>query len=274
MKNIPKVCYLFWSRAPMSLLQTFTVVSFHKYNPDWKIIVYTMKRDCRKLGENIYVPEYSGVDHFYLIEKLDYIEIREIDLNEFEMDLDICAILWSDIVRLTLLYNYGGVFSCFDVIWLKPMNEFVNIDCIGDVNDFQSIVSFYEFTHGFHNVSNYISEAGSTYLYSLIQQQRRVLPPYDHQAFSSQMQNIMYPTLESIIVKFSRILAIKYETFYPYSTYHLEKLFIENDTIPINSKNVMCVHWFNGNRFSQDYVRNNDFKDCSMTTILKREGYI
>jgi hypothetical protein len=275
MKTIPKVCHLYWDKSPMALLQVFTVVSFHKYNPDWKIIIYLTKQDWRtELGKNIYVPDYTGKDWFYMIEKLDYVEIKEIDLIEWEVNLDAHSCQGSDLFRRNILYKEGGVYSDFDVIWLKPMNEFVNIDCIGNASDFESIVSFYEYTHGFHNVSNLISEPGSQYIYSLIEEQRKVKPPYDHQAFGSEMLNKKYPDLNSITSKFPRILAIKYETFYPYNTFHMESLFIHNDLTPLNSKNVMCVHWFNGNRFSKEYINTADYhRKCSMTSIMNKEDY-
>jgi len=44
MKTIPKICHLYWDRSPMALLQVFTVTSFHRYNPDWHIIVYLTKQ--------------------------------------------------------------------------------------------------------------------------------------------------------------------------------------------------------------------------------------
>jgi hypothetical protein len=276
MKTIPKICHLYWDKSPMALLQVFTVSSFHKYNPDWKIIVYLTKQDWKtELGKNIYVPNYTGPDYFYMIAKLDYVEIKEIDLIEWEVNLDAHSCQGSDLFRRNILYKEGGVYSDFDVVWLKPMSEFVNIDCIGNASDFESIVSFYEYTHGFHNVSNLISEPGSRYIYSLIEEQRKVRPPYDHQAFGSEMLNRKYSDLNSITSKFPRILAIKYETFYPYNTFHMERLFVHNDLTPLDSKNVMCVHWFNGNAFSKQYINIEDYhRECSMTLILKQEGYI
>lgn len=277
MRTIPKICHLFWDRSPMALLQVFTVVSFHKYNPDWKIIVYLTKQHYTELGANTFVPDYTGKGYFHLIEKLDYVELKEIDLIEWGVPLDAHSCQGSDLFRRNILYEKGGVYSDFDVIWLKPMSEFVNIDCIGNASDFESIVSFYEYTHGFHNVSNLIAEAGSGFLLSLIEEQRKVRPPYKHQAFGSDMLNRLYPNWQSVVSKFPRMLALKYETFYPYSTFEMDRLFVENDLTPLYSKNVMCIHWFNGNEYSKRHINAefNGFEfDCSMTSILKQEGYI
>jgi len=276
MKTIPKVCYLMWtSEAPMALLQVFTVVSFHKYNPDWKIIVYLSKQTEKELGSNIYVPEYMGKDYFYMVKNLDYVEIIEHNLIESGVSLGINAIVASDIIKRKLMYEFGGVYSDFDVIWLKPMSEFSNIDCIGDPMDFESVVSFFRYTQGHHNVSNLISEKGSPYIYSLIEYQKNITPPYDHQSFGTQMLNDKYPDLASITSIFPRVLAIKYETFYPYSIFKLEQLYLENDLSPLNSKNVMCIHWFNGHQLSKNYLNNDGLNtNCSMTSVLKKEGLL
>ena len=275
MKTIPHLCHLYWDKSPMALLQVFTVTSFHKYNPDWKIIVYLTKQPYKELGQNTYVPDYVAKDYFDLIRELDYVEIKEIDLIKEEINMNIPAIQSSDIFRRKILHKYGGVYSDFDTIWIKPMSDFVNIDCIGDASDFETIVCLYEFTHGFPNVSNLISELGSPYIQSLLDAEKDVLPPYGHLAFGTAMLQNVYPTLESAIEKFPRLLAIKYETFYPYSIYKMHQLYFETDLTPLDSKNVMCIHWFNGTTESKDYINKEDYnRDCSMTAIIKKEGYV
>lgn len=272
MNNIPKTCYLYWNNTPMSYLNVVTVLSFHKYNPDWRIVVYLIsKKVSNRDNERNYqgYKDYTGKDYFYMLEKLPYVEINT--LNAFRHSR-IHSILISDIWRRRILYSNGGVYSDFDVVWLKPMSEFVNIECIGNPNDFESIVSFYNYTDGFHNVSNLISEKGSPYLYSLIDAVNIVRPPYSDQAFGTELLNTMYSNLKSITDIYPRILAIKYETFYPYSIYNLDNLYNNDDLSYIDNKNVMCVHWFNGHLLSKEYV-NNERKECSMTSILRREGY-
>lgn len=275
MKNIPKICYMYWGGSgPMAEIMVFTILSFHKYNPDWEIIIYRTKQKNEELGVNTYVSVYEGKDYFYLIERLSYVQIRTIDVAEFGINNDAHSILGSDIFRMNILYHKGGVYSDLDVIWLKPMNDFVNIECIGDPNDFESTVSLNDYTSGFHTASNIIAEKGSQFILSLIEEQKRVIPPYSHMAFSTSMMNIMYPDLYSIIEKYPRVLALKYITFYPYSTRNLGPLFLENDLSPIDSKDVMCIHWFNGNKTSVDYINEGFGRHCSMTSILKKEGYI
>lgn len=276
MNNIPKVCHFIWtSKSPLSLLQLFSVISFHRYNPNWQIILYLIKQTPAELGANTYVPDYTGPDYFDEIRKLNYIEIKEVDLVKSGIGTDKHGILASDIMRVRALHLTGGVYSDFDMLWLRPMSEFKNIACIGDPTDFEATACFYEFTKGHHNNSNIISEKGSPYILSIIQEQNNIRPPYnDYQAFNSSLLNRKYPNLNSIVNSFPRVLAIDYKTFYPYSTFEMERLFIYEDMKPIEDSKVMGVHWFNGNRLSKIYVNNGSFWDCSMTTLLKTEHYI
>jgi hypothetical protein len=275
MNTIPKICHLYWDKSPMSLLQTFTVVSFHRHNPDWKIKIYLTKQRLDEMGLNIHTRDYKGEDYFHLIRALDYVEFEEVDLVKWKINTEVHACSSSDLFRRNILYKEGGVYSDFDNVWLKPMDHIREVDCIGNPNDFESLVCFYNYTKDFHNVSNLISEPKSPYLYSLIETQQKIHPPYHHQSFGSVMVNRKYPDLHSIQIKFPRILAIKYETFYPYSIFNLEQLYKKDELNSLNNRNVIGVHWFNGHEYSKDYVNGNGFSiKCSMTSILKKEGYI
>lgn len=274
MKNIPKICHLMWDGYPMAELNTFTPLTFHRLNPDWKIIVHLTKQKPEELGKNVYVPEYKGKDYFHLVREMDFVEIREVDLIELEINTAMPACSNSDMFRRRILYEEGGVWSDFDVIWLRPMSHFVNIDCKGDPNDFEGTVSFHQYTHGFHNISNIVSEKGSGFIKSLIDFEKTIEPPYEHQSYGSSMLNKRYPTYESVIKEHPRMLAIPYETFYPYSILNMNQLWKRVNLSLIESKNVMCVHWFNGHRLTQQFLAIGDYYKCSMTQILKQQKLI
>lgn len=266
LNHIPKICYLYWNNAPMSLLHTITVRSFHKYNPDWEIIIYNFLFH----EEPSYAPKYihySGKDYFAEICSLDYVEI----INQEVLRTNVHSILFSDRWRREKLYETGGVYSDFDVIWLKPMEHLLNVDCVGNPADFSSIVCYY--AGEFHNVSILISEKESAFDREIIEAQKEVNTFYDDQCFGTTLLNKLYPSL--VDIRHERILAIPYETFYPYSTYSLAKLFLDDDLKPLESMNVMAVHWFNGNPLSKIFINNElYYKKCSMNSILKREGYV
>ncbi|MGD0342706.1 MAG: glycosyltransferase [Bacteroidales bacterium] len=276
MKSIPKICYMYFGGSSnLPMLMVFTVISFHRLNPDWQIILYRTKQTNAELGRSPYDYSYTGKDYFHLIEAMDFVEIRTIDVDELGINRDVHSILGSDIFRTKVLYEKGGLYSDLDVIWLKPMSELVNASCIGDPADFECSVCFYNLTHGHHTVSNLIAKAGSPFLASVIEEQGKIRPPYADCSFSTFLLNRKYPTLDTITSKYPRVLALRYETFYPYSIFEMERLWLKNDLLPIESKNVICVHWFNGHPLSVEYTNRDKFEfNCSMTSILKKEDYI
>jgi mannosyltransferase OCH1-like enzyme len=141
MKDIPKICHLYFGGSgPMAQMMVFTILSFHKHNPDWQIIVYKTKQTDKELGANTYVPVYKGKDYFYMIEALPYVQIKVIDITEYGINKDIHSILGSDMFRMNVLYRQGGVYSDFDVIWLKPISDIIDVKCIGNPCHFSTTV--------------------------------------------------------------------------------------------------------------------------------------
>lgn len=294
MKNIPKILHLYWDKTPMSLLQTFTVETFHNLNPDWVINVYIPLQSYK--GNDTYIPDYIGIDYFYIIENLNYVNIININLDDYTINKNLHNILRSDIFRYYILYEKGGMWSDFDVIWLKPMNHMNNIEYYGDVkmNKMKSIVCMFDskiqehllkvnniFNHNtFHNISVMISSVKNDFIKSLIDETIKIqssLPKDDqpnHQLFGTLMLNKLYPNYFDITNLFNDVINLKYETIFPYSIFNMKSLYYENDLNYINN-NVMCIHWFNGHPYSKDYVNNDGFnRDCTMTTILRNEGII
>jgi hypothetical protein len=279
MKNIPKICHLYWDTSPMSWLQTITINSFHRYNPDWKIIVYIPKK--RYSGNQSFIPNYTGTDYFNLIENLNYVEIKIIDLSEYDINENLHDILRSDIFRYKILYEIGGIWSDFDVIWLKPIHEILQMDYLHNENieHMTDTVCMFQHTTGHHNISVMIHKNNTEFIESLINKTNEIqktLPKMEigHQTFGTVMINVMYPAFSDIRKRFPNVIPLKYETIFPYSIFHMEGLYNIKDLTKIN-ENVLCVHWFNGHILSKKYVNNGDYnQNCSMTEILKNEKWI
>jgi hypothetical protein len=261
----------------MSQLQTFTVTTFHKHNPDWVINVYVPKQSY--VGPSRYIPNYVGKDYFYLVEQSNFVNIIEVDLNDYGINIELHNILRSDILRYYLLYEQGGVWSDFDVIWLQPMEHFRNIEYYGDtsVDEISAIVSLIKENVGGHSIGIMVHCKHDPYALALINLVKQVKPPYGHEVFGSIMISSTYPTLDSL-AGFKNLIGVRFETYYPYDIHPpnptINNLYLADDLSCINN-NVMCVHWYNGKELSKLYVNNDGFNvACSMTTILKNEGCI
>jgi hypothetical protein len=279
MLQIPKELHLYWDGSDMSRLQAITVESFHKLNPDWNINIYMPQRKYDGDMKFNFIPDYLGPDYFHTIKDQDYVNVTTINLDDYNIRQDIHDILRSDIFRYHILYNVGGVWSDFDVIWLKPMEHFYNIEYYGStpIEDVSAIVSYHLGTYGGHSIGIMIHSKGDPYVGSLIQLSKEVNPPFSHEVFGGVLLNQNYPTLESIPYK--KTIGARFETYYPFDIHPpkstIQNLYYYNDVSCLNNNNVMCLHWYNGHGMSKEYINNNGFeRDCSMTTILKEGGYI
>lgn len=277
MKRIPKILHTYWDNSPMSFPQAVTVASFHKYNPDWIINVYIPKQSYA--GPPKYIPNYTGEDYFYLVKRAKYVNIIEVDLADYAIDPGHHNILRSDILRYHLLYNHGGVWSDFDVIWLRPMEHFYNIEYYGDtpVDEITSVVSFMKETEGGHSIGIMIHCQYDEYAKSLIDLVDGVKPPFGHEVFGSLMISKRYPTLESLS-HFKGLVGVKHKTYYPYDIHPpnptFNYLYLAND-LSFITNDTLCLHWYNGKELSKQYMNGNGFSvDCSMTTVLKQEGFL
>lgn len=276
MLRIPKELHLYWNGSPMSRLQTFTAESFHRLNPDWRINLYIPKQAYK--GNASYIPDYTGPDYFSFLSQQSYINVQEIDLDDYGINHEHHDILRSDIFRYHKLYEVGGVWSDFDVLWLKPMSEFVNVNYIGDVDidDISAVISFIGGTGGGHSIGIMIHCKHDPYMLSIIEAAKKVEPPFSHEIFGATLIHSVYPTLDSI--KFVGVVGTHHHTYYPYNIHPpvqtISQLYMADDLSCIDD-NVMCLHWYNGHPLSKAYLNNNGFaKQCSMTTLLKQQGYI
>jgi len=277
MNKIPKILHLYWDNSPMSALQVVTVTSFHELNPDWEINVYQPKQEY--VGQESYVPMYTGKDYFNLVRELPFVNIKEIDLDDFGIDSRLHNILRSDIFRYHILYRYGGVWSDFDVIWVKPMVQMLHLPILGRcrLEEMESAVCLYKYSYGFHNISIMLSSVGCSFIKSLIDECNRIqedmeISTLEHQSFGTSMLNGLYETIYDVIRRFPKVVGLAYKTFYPYSINRLRDLYVNAYPERI-TKNVMAIHWFNGHDLSQEYAHGGlrNYRS-SLNIILKNKG--
>jgi hypothetical protein len=281
LQRIPKVLHLYWDRSPMSKLQTLTPITFHNQNPDWNINIYVPRQKYD--GNDRFIPNYTGVDYFKVLEKLTYIKIIEVNLDNFGIRQDLHNILRSDIFRYHLLYEIGGVWSDFDVIWLKPMEHINNIETVNTIDTIGITVSLYEDISGHHSIGVLLASQKHlfykelvdlvTYIQKKPELQHKTIynlkaQQFYHQSFGVVLWNKLYPTLYNILNKYKDCLGIKYKSFYPYSVFALDQLYSKNN-ISVLDKDTICVHWFNGHPLSKEYINKKNYnQECAMTYII------
>jgi hypothetical protein len=153
----------------------------------------------------------------------------DFDLNDFGIREDLHNILRSDILRYHMLYYIGGVWSDFDVIWLKPIEHLNNITNVNIVHSIGMSVNFYKNNYGHHSIGILIACKKHLFYRKLIETvndiqsnpQKQKHTSYNikgkqfyHQSFGVVLWNKMYPKLSDILGIYKDCLGIKYKTFY------------------------------------------------------------
>lgn len=275
--GIPKIVHLYWDKSPMAWLQTQTVVTFHKQNPDWQIKVHVPIQPY-VVPNGKYVPDYTGKDYFHIVKSLPYVDIVEMDVVKYGIDPKLHNILQSDIFRYLMLYEVGGVWSDFDVLWIRPISNIYKVKTKGIIptSEMGTFICKCEAKDNFHSIGVLMTKPGHPFYKTIIDKCFAIQEYYKdreklhHQSFGTDIFDKLYPTFEYISKIFPDVVKMPYKTFYPYSIFNLELLYKEDRLDLIEDENVLCVHWFNGHRFSKNYINSetNINPQCTMSKII------
>lgn len=255
MKLIPTILHLYWDGSPMSALQMETVKSFHKVNPTWEIRVYVPKQGQ---GKRSFTTEYTGRDYFEMLKLLTYISVIPVDMQQFGINSQLPDILKSDIFRYHILYNVGGVWSDFDVLWLKPFEDIYEKRLVGAVRvtEMEGFVCMYQTTRGHHSIGVLASTPENPFYKRLLlecSKLQRLNRTLTHQMFGAELWNRVFPNFRILSVQYPAMFATPYKTFYPYGIFDLKRLY-EKDDLTVLDDDVMAVHWFNGHRITKAFL--------------------
>lgn len=129
LENIPKILHLYWGRnKKLSFMRYVTARSFAKLNKDWEIRVYHPRQPCSReawqqpMHKNY---AYEGKDHFDDLHRIKNVTVEMVDFEKKLQVREKTPEVWkSDILRWHLLSTVGGVWSDFDIVYIKPMSAF------------------------------------------------------------------------------------------------------------------------------------------------------
>ena len=118
----PKILHLYWGlNQPLSFLRVATVLTFQRLNPDWSVKVWIPKTPSRekpwRTGEQSEL--YHGHDHLEEISDL----VQVLDFEALGIPDSTPEVHKADLIRWYLLATYGGVWSDFDVAYIRPISE-------------------------------------------------------------------------------------------------------------------------------------------------------
>ncbi len=124
-EEIPALLHLYWDGSKMSFIQLLTIISFNHHNPGWKIYLWMpiKKTEIKTWSGFENKVKYENKDYFGEIQNIPNVVIKILDFDEIGFHNNVSEVFKSDYLRYWALYNYGGGYSDFFIIFLKTLIE-------------------------------------------------------------------------------------------------------------------------------------------------------
>lgn len=274
--KFPKLLHLYWDGSPLSYLNLCTVLSFNKYNAFWKINVYLPKQPNKEKSwlTAEQKEDYKGKDYFNELKKFSNVNIHKIDfdLTNFQYK-DASEIIKSDYFRYYILNRFGGIWSDFDIIFQKSIEETYNKsnsenasnndNSNNELNETKKNFIFYFYKDLKINnvvvpVGLFISNPNNTFLECLLNNYHVFYDKSKYQCLGANMlTNLVFNEQCKHMcssINNSELQIDSASMYLPIKWYEVGKYY---EFPYINFKyNALGYHWFNGAKESKDYSNN------------------
>jgi len=238
LERVPKILHLYWGKnKKLSYLKFLTVQSFSNLNPDWEIKVHHPLVTCKEEtwpGTEQKGTNYLGNDFFNSLDEIKNVELVEVDFQAMGILNEISEVFKSDLIRTYILSKVGGVWSDFDIFYIKPITESsFNID--ENINKSSYFCCF----QGLHRIGFLASSASNQLFEKLFLKACDSFVKTNYQSLGSAVFNR----------EFSQAIPdgavnIGMECVYPYDWYEGNRLYEPDDKVL--DKNTIGIHWSSG----------------------------
>jgi hypothetical protein len=254
----PRLLLTYWDQSPMSYLNLMTFISFHKHNPYWRILCFVPHETTKSntLSTSEQKKKYTGKDYFDELKQLDYVCIKEIDTEEFGLDIDIPEVIKSDYIRYYLLNKYGGVWSDLNILYIKPIDKFL-VNC-GD-----SMVVKCENAEGdkYYPSGFFGGKYNSQFFSDILDISMSYINTKNYKSIDAKM---LTDYLKSNANKYKSLTVLDQEVYLKFDWTQINTLFRENSSKDYDLdqylKNAVGIHWFNESDRAEEYQNKLDIE--------------
>lgn len=259
----PKKLHLYWDKSPLSFLNLLTVISFNRYHENWKIYIYTPKNKCNIISWNSreQKKKYKGRCYFNELLKIDNVFLKVIDLDKIGFYKEASEVIKSDYFRYYILYNEGGVWSDFDILFTSSIENKLNF------KNNSIIFRHYNNKHKivYYPVGLFISMQGTDFFKYILNSCKKFYNSKHYQSIGTKMfEKILGITsfndskkkLEEIDKNVG--ICTDNSIYLPLEWCDINYIYTNmNYTIP---KQNIGIHWFNGGNSSKSYINKLDIR--------------
>jgi hypothetical protein len=266
LNNIPKTIHLYWDGNPMPFLCFLTVFSFTKLNPDWKIKIYSpiSKSNKKPWTTNEQKTEYKGKDYFGHLKILKNCTFINFDFEKIGISNEISEIQKSDFIRWHLLSTEGGVWSDFDIIYFRSINE---INIANQIVTTQNREIDFSICYDLNNSSSYkysigflLAKENCDFYKEIFLDAIENFNENDYQGAGSQILNKKYPDLIGLYKNKNNfnIWNTSMDVLYAYDSCKISDIY-ESEDIGFFTQNSIGIHFYYGSNITKEFI--NDFEN-------------
>jgi hypothetical protein len=238
--SIPSILFTYWEGKQLSYLHYLTIYSLYKLNPNRLIYIYTSSIESNKLiqwNSPEHTHQFKNIINF---DKLQYIsssiKIIPIDFEkEYSILNSISIVYKADITRIIKLYEHGGMWFDFDILFIKPIPEYVF------TKDYEFIYFSYENTIPTGLLFSTCKNKYISVLYHFIMDHKdEIENNNNYQYIGPRLWEILLPILNNQ----EDVLLLSTSDIYPYVWNNIRTFFNTNTNLV--TENTWGIHWYNG----------------------------
>ena len=276
--NIPKVLHLYWDGSAMPLFCFLTVFTFRKLNPNWMIKIYSplilSKIKPWKTDENKL--KYEGPDYFKNIRTIQNCSFVIFDFEKIGISNETSEVQKSDFLRWHLLSTEGGVWSDFDIIYFRGIDE-INIanQYVTNKNEEIDFSVCYDFSNPSsfkYSIGFLMAVKDCDFYKKIFQSAIKNFNKYDYQGAGSQVLNEKYPNLLDLYNEEnnSNIWNMSMDVVYAFDSTKISLIY-ETMHLGFFTQNSIGVHFYYGSKITKehiDYLEKNKYKQTNTLSIV------
>jgi mannosyltransferase OCH1-like enzyme len=200
---LPKIIHFIWIGAQIPVKYVDTIINCKKINADYDVYCWIDNNSVSKETQTRLIENGLQIFNIYDILNQEYTELDKYVLNLLSI-FDNYGYK-ADIIRLYVVYKYGGIYSDIDSIWIKPLDNNFDFDFVSyriDDECSNCTNSFF----GFHKQSVFIKNA----LYNLKYTIRCFAQSNNYYIFKTHIPVITGPVYLTRIIKESNLVGLNY----------------------------------------------------------------
>lgn len=258
MSFIPKKIFTYWEGDQLSILHYYTILSLVKLNPTIEVIIYTSDHTSSTFV-TWNTPEHS----IHITNTISLLEIVAISSRivlhpisfekEYGISNQLSVIHKADFIRIVKLYEHGGLWFDFDILFIKPIPSYL----------FESYVELYYFSYEDTVATGLLlSTPKNTYITELYN--KVIILIHNVTAYQA-----IGPDLwkECVYNKFLKsAVCLSTSMVYPYICINYPLFFESQEDLVQN--NTFCIHWYNGGSVAKNFINSFDNKNINPTVSV------